>query len=484
MCLFPEVPSAEWPAPARSQSGAVRYAPCASSRRPPADASHVAPPANEASVALPPAQLLPLPGRRAVGPEGPPDHRAVADQQALYVLDPVVGAGLPVWMPAGAAIRGEIERLERELIHRAGYEMVQSPHLVDERLFAASGHLEHYADVMFPAGSAAGAEDEPGVRYRPKPMSCPLHARVYAARPRSWRDLPLRLAEFAAVYRYEPHGALHGLARVRGFVQDDAHVFCRPDQIQAELESILDLIDAMLGAFGLSAAVSLAGRPGHALGSEAQWAHAMGALVGALRSRGKAWAVDPEGGAFYGPKLDFHLLDAHGRRWQGPSVQLDWNLPERLDLWYVGADNRPHRPVMIHRALLGSLERAIALLAEHYGGDWPLWLAPVQVQVLPLGEAQAGPAERLRDVLRHAGHRAVVVGPDRDLRLRVRAGVAERVPYQVVLGPREVADRTVSVRVRALDARPLVMPEAAFVHAVQALATARADVRRVAGRSG
>ncbi|MEO7823115.1 MAG: threonine--tRNA ligase, partial [Gemmatimonadaceae bacterium] len=281
------------------------------------------------------------------------DHRHLAQLLDLYSTDARVGPGLILWHPKGSIIRNEIENYERALILRHGYDLVYTPHIVSERLFQISGHLENFKENMF------GAMDVEGAAYRPKPMNCPGHICIYQSRQRSYRDLPIRYAEFGAVYRYERSGVLHGMMRVRGFTQDDAHVFCTPEQVPSEIERLLDLCDEMLKTFGYPYTIELATRPDKALGSPERWTAAENTLAEVLRRRGQPYEIDAGGGAFYGPKLDFKLIDAIGRKWQGPTVQLDFNLPERFGLEYTGADNTTHQPTMLHRVLVGSMERFV-----------------------------------------------------------------------------------------------------------------------------
>src|SRR6266540_1900183 len=308
------------------------------------------------------------------------DHRHLAQLLDLYSTDARVGPGLILWHPKGSIIRNEIENYERNLILRHGYQLVYTPHIASERLFQISGHLENFKENMF------GAMDVEGAAYRPKPMNCPGHICIYQSRQRSYRDLPIRYAEFGAVYRYERSGVLHGMMRVRGFTQDDAHVFCTPEQVPSEIERLLDLCDEMLKTFGYPYTIELATRPDKALGSPELWKDAEETLAKVLKSRGQEFTYDEGGGAFYGPKLDFKLIDAIGRKWQGPTVQLDFNLPERFGLEYTGADNSPHRPIMLHRVLVGSMERFVGGLIEHFAGAFPLWLAPEQVRVIPISD--------------------------------------------------------------------------------------------------
>jgi len=388
------------------------------------------------------------------------DHRVLGKQLDLFSTDQRVGAGLILWHPRGALVRMEIENFERELILRHGYELVYTPHVVSERLFEISGHLENFAENMF------GAMEVEGARYRPKPMNCPGHIAIFQAAQRSYRDLPIRMAEFGTVYRYERSGVLHGMLRVRGFTQDDAHVFCTRDQVADEIGRLLDLVDEMLAAFGYPYSIELATRPEKALGSEDDWSYAEQVLADTLTARGIAYDVDPGGGAFYGPKLDFKLIDAIGRKWQGPTVQLDFNLPERFGLEFVGEDNERHRPVMLHRVLVGSMERFVGGLIEHYAGAFPVWLAPEQVRVLPISEQWSDDARGFTEQLRQAGIRAEV--HDRDtLSYRIREAELLKIPYMAVIGEREVADQTVAVRRRGAGRKQEVLERSAFMAQVQ-----------------
>ncbi len=383
------------------------------------------------------------------------DHRLLGKQLDLFSTDQRVGAGFILWHPKGAVIRNEVERFEQELILKHGYVLVYTPHVMSERLFEISGHLENFAENMF------GAMEVEGARFRPKPMNCPGHIAIYQSQQRSYRDLPIRMAEFGTVYRYERSGVLHGMLRVRGFTQDDAHVFCTPDQVPDEIGRLLDLVDEMLSTFGYPYTIELATRPEKALGSPEQWEEAQQVLARVLEERGKPFKYDEGGGAFYGPKLDFKLIDAIGRKWQGPTVQLDFNLPDRFDMEYVGEDNEPHRPVMLHRVLVGSMERFVGGLIEHYAGNFPLWLAPEQVRVLPISEAWIPSARELVDDLAAAGIRAVLF--DREtLSYRIRDAELHKVPYMAVIGEREAEAGTVAVRKRGAGKKQEIMPRGAF----------------------
>src|SRR6476659_9990688 len=386
------------------------------------------------------------------------DHRALAQQLDLYSTDPRVGPGLILWHPKGATIRKEIEDYERGLILRHGYDLVYTPHIVSEKLFQISGHLENFKENMF------GAMDVEGAAYRPKPMNCPGHICIYQSRQRSYRDLPIRYAEFGAVYRYERSGTLHGMLRVRGFTQDDANVFCTPEQVPSEIERLLDLVHEMLGTFGYPYTIELSTMPEKALGSPEVWKHAEELLAAAMTRRGQAFEMDIGGGAFYGPKLDFKLIDAIGRKWQGPTVQLDFNLPERFDIEYTGADNAPHRPVMLHRVLVGSMERFVGGLVEHYAGAFPLWLAPEQVRVIPISEDVTAAAAAAADMMKAAGLRAHLDARHETLKYRIRDGEVMKVPYMAVIGAREAEQGTVAVRARgAAGNKQDIMPLAEFI---------------------
>ena len=404
------------------------------------------------------------------------DHRTLGAQLDLFSTDPRVGPGLILWHPRGAMIRNEIENFERDLILRRGYELVYTPHIVNEKLFEISGHLENFRENMF------GAMDVEGTGYRPKPMNCPGHIAIYQTRSRSYRDLPLRFAEFGTLYRYERSGVLHGLLRVRGFTQDDAHVFCTPDQAPTEIGHLLDLVDEMMRVFGYEYTIELSTRPEKALGAPEEWASAERMLGGVLERRGQAYTIDAGGGAFYGPKLDFKLVDAIGRRWQGPTVQLDFNLPERFALTYTGPDNTPHRPVMLHRVLLGSMERFVGGLIEHYAGAFPLWLAPEQVRVLPVTDEVKHVAAAVTDRLRAASIRAHLDARAETLNYRVRDGALMKVPYLAVIGKREAADGTVAVTVRGAGEkqRPVPVPVEQFAHELRR----EIDTRSLSLRAG
>ena len=397
------------------------------------------------------------------------DHRTLGRELDLFSTDQRVGPGLILWHPRGAVVRSEIENYERDLILRHGYDLVYTPHIVSEKLFEISGHLVNFQENMF------GAMDVEGAAYRPKPMNCPGHICIYQSHQRSYRDLPLRFAEFGTVYRYERSGVLHGMLRVRGFTQDDAHVFCTPEQVPSEIERLLDLVHEMLTTFGYPYTIELSTMPPNALGTAEVWAQAEKTLSDVLTKRGQAFTIDAGGGAFYGPKLDFKLIDAIGRKWQGPTVQLDFNLPERFQLEFVGADNKMHRPVMLHRVLVGSMERFVGGLIEHYAGNFPLWLAPEQVSVIPISPEVGDAARALVEKLRGAGLR---VGFDAELREdyreRIKTASQMKVPYMAILGKREAEQGTVTLRARGAEKSQETMPVDAMVDKLRREVAARA----------
>jgi threonyl-tRNA synthetase len=395
------------------------------------------------------------------------DHRALGRELDLFSTDARVGPGLILWHAKGSVIRTEIETFERELVVRHGYDLVYTPHIMSEKMFEISGHLENFKEGMF------GAMEIEGASYRPKPMNCPGHIAIYEADQRSYRDLPIRMAEFGTVYRYERSGVLHGMLRVRGFTQDDAHIFCTPEQVTDEIDRLVDLVDEMLAAFGYPYTIELATKPkDKALGTDEQWDSAVKLLADALEARDIPFEYDIGGGAFYGPKLDFKLIDAIGRKWQGPTVQLDFNLPERFQLEYVGEDNERHRPVMLHRVLVGSMERFVGGLIEHYAGAFPLWLAPEQVRVLPISEHWIESAEEFAVELKAAGIRGAVVSRE-TLGYRIRDAEMHKVPYMAVLGEREAEAGTIAVRKRGDGKKQEVRPRAQFVAELVKEATSR-----------
>lgn len=372
------------------------------------------------------------------------DHRRLGTELELYSTHEDVGAGLICWHPKGARIRNEIETFWRDAHYRNGYELLYTPHIGRADLWRTSGHLDFYRDAMYSPLDIDGTENFI------KPMNCPFHIQIYKNRPRSYRELPLRWAELGTVYRYEKGGVLHGLLRVRGFTQDDAHIICTPEQIEDEIAEVLRFSLDMWAAFGFSSIKAyLATRPEKAVGDPQRWEQALGSLEKAVAACGLECEVDEGGGAFYGPKIDLKIKDALGREWQTTTIQFDFNLPERFDMTYVGPDGQRHRPYMVHRALLGSLERFFGILIEHYGGAFPLWLAPEQVRVLPIGESFLEYARSVVSELRKNGIRVSVDEEADTIGAKIRRGRNLRVPYLLVVGEREMADGCVAVRSRA-----------------------------------
>ncbi len=370
------------------------------------------------------------------------DHRRLGKQLKLFSIQEDLGAGLILWHPKGAFIRRRIEEFWYRRHQESGYDLVYSPHIARLRLWETSGHTGFYAESMFPPFDV---ENNP---YQLKPMNCPFHILIYQSDLRSYRDLPLRWAELGTVYRFERAGVLHGLFRVRGFTQDDAHIFCRRDQVEDEILQVLDFSLSIYAAFGFSdIEVYLSTRPAKAIGEEADWRMAEDALRHSLEARSLAFKVDEGGGAFYGPKIDLHVRDAIGRSWQCGTIQFDFNLPERFDLSYVGTDGKKHRPVMVHRALLGSLERFFGVLIEHFAGLFPVWLAPEQAIVLSVTEKVQEYAEQVTRELRDAGVRVRYDDRPEKIGLKIREAEIQKIPYMLIVGDRESLSHTVSVRV-------------------------------------
>ncbi len=380
------------------------------------------------------------------------DHRVLGRQLKLFTITDQVGPGLAHWLPRGSRVRVAIEEYWRRRHYEAGYEIVYTPHVGKSNLWETSGHLSFYKEGMFPVMHVKeGDGDDAYVQdYYVKPMNCPFHIQCYQFEKRSYRDLPVRYAELGTVYRYEKDGVRHGMFRVRGFTQDDAHIFCTPEQIVGEIRDTVRFAKAMLGKFGFTDIQAyLSTKPEKAVGDPARWEQATQSLRDALDQEGLSYEVDEGGGAFYGPKIDMKIKDALGRPWQLGTVQFDFNLPERFDLTYVGADGKDHRPYMVHRALLGSIERFFGILIEHYAGAFPLWLAPEQLRVLPVSDKALGYAQKVRDSLRAAGLRVELDASAEKLGAKIREATLMKVPYQVVVGPRDEAAGTISVRSRA-----------------------------------
>ena len=372
------------------------------------------------------------------------DHRKLAVELDLLSFPSELGGGLAVWHPKGAIIRKLMEDYSRLRHERGGYDFVYTPHLAKSTLFETSGHLDFYADGMYPP-----MEMDNGTYY-PKPMNCPIHCLIFGSRQRSYRELPLRLFELGTVYRYERAGTLHGLMRIRGFTQDDSHIFCTSEQMADEVAGLLDFVLSVLRAFGFDDfTFNLSTKdPDKHIGSDEIWVHATEALREALDEHGLEYGVKEGDAAFYGPKIDIDVRDAIGRSWQLSTIQADFNGPERFDLEYVGADNARHRPIMLHRALFGSIERFFGVLIEHYAGAFPTWLSPIQVRVLPVAEAHESYAAEVAAELDAAGARVDVVAADAGLGKRIRAGKMEKIPYVLVVGDEDVDAKTVGVNPR------------------------------------
>jgi threonyl-tRNA synthetase len=383
------------------------------------------------------------------------DHRKLGVELDLFSFPEEIGSGLAVFHPKGATVRRIMEEYSRKRHETSGYEFVVSPHITKENLFQISGHLDWYADGMFPPMhfDEGGAHGE-GTNYYLKPMNCPFHILIFRSRTRSYRELPLRMFEFGSVYRYEKSGVIHGLTRVRGMTQDDAHIFCTKEQMVDELGSLLDFVLDLLRDYGLTDFyLELSTKPPEkSVGTDEEWEEATEALRVAASTKDLDLVLDPGGGAFYGPKISVQARDAIGRTWQMSTIQVDFQLPQRFDLHYVGADNERHRPIMIHRALFGSIERFFAVLVEHYAGAFPLWLAPVQATVLPVADRHDAYAFRVADRLRAEGFRVEVLdGNAGALGARIRRSKLEKVPYVLVVGDDDVEHGTVGVNVRGSD---------------------------------
>jgi threonyl-tRNA synthetase len=382
------------------------------------------------------------------------DHRKLGAELDLFSFPDEIGSGLPVFHPKGGIIRRVMEEYSRQRHERAGYEFVNSPHITKEELFQISGHLDWFADGMFPPMHLDAVGGEGGTDYYLKPMNCPFHILIFRNRTRSYRELPLRYFEFGTVYRYEKSGVIHGLTRVRGMTQDDAHIFCTKEQMTDELTSLLDFVLDLLRDYGLDDFyLELSTKPeGKAVGKDEEWEEATEALRAAAMTKNLELVLDEGGGAFYGPKISVQARDAIGRTWQMSTIQLDFQEPQRFGLEYVGADNQRHTPVMIHRALFGSIERFFGVLVEHYAGAFPLWLAPVQATLLPVSDRHDAYAFRIVDRLKSLGYRAEVVdGSHGQLGARVRRGKVEKVPYVLVVGDDDVEHGTVGVNKRGVE---------------------------------
>jgi len=375
------------------------------------------------------------------------DHRKLGKELDLFTFSQKVGQGLPLWLPKGAALRDRLENFLKKAQAKAGYEQVISPHIGNKELYMTSGHYEKYgADSFQPIHTPAEGEE-----FLLKPMNCPHHCEIYKAKPWSYRDLPKRYAEFGTVYRYEQSGELHGLTRVRGFTQDDAHIFCMPEQLDEEFKKVIDLVLYVFSSLGFedfTAQVSLRDpeKPEKYIGSAKNWELAEAAILNAAKEKNLDYVIETGEAAFYGPKLDFMVKDALGRQWQLGTIQVDYNLPERFDLHYKGNDNELHRPVMIHRAPFGSMERFVAILLEHTGGNFPLWLMPTQVNILCLSEKYKNYAQKVLNFLENYEIRALLDDRNETIGKKIRESELTKVPYMIILGEKEATEDTVSLR--------------------------------------
>ena len=371
------------------------------------------------------------------------DHRRLGKDLDLFSIEDEAGAGLVFWHPRGARMRLLIEDFWRQAHFEGGYELLYTPHVADISLWKTSGHLDFYAESMF------GPMEVDERQYQLKPMNCPFHVLTYASKLRSYRELPIRWAELGTVYRYERPGVMHGLMRVRGFTQDDAHVFCLPEQISDEILQILNLTERILSTFDFSNyEINLSTKPDKAIGDDAVWELATKGLIEALERKGWAYKIDEGGGAFYGPKIDLKIEDAIGRMWQCSTIQLDFNLPERFELDYIAADGSKQRPIMIHRAIFGSLERFFGIMTENYAGDFPFWLAPEQIRLLPVTDEVLGYSEELQNQLKAAGIRASIDRSGDRLGKLIRTGEQMKIPVLAVIGAKEAEQGAASLRSR------------------------------------
>ncbi len=375
------------------------------------------------------------------------DHRKIGKEMELFMFSDRVGKGLPIWLPKGTDLRLRLEAFLKKIQTKYGYQQVITPHIGSKQLYVTSGHYAKYGKDSF---QPIHTPDE-GEEYMLKPMNCPHHCEIFARKPRSYKDLPIRIAEFGTVYRYEQSGELHGLTRVRSFTQDDAHIFCRPEQVKDEFLRVMDIILTVFKTFkfeNYDAQISLRDRNDHSkyIGTEENWEKAESAIIEACQEKGMKARIEYGEAAFYGPKLDFMVKDAIGRSWQLGTIQVDYNLPERFQLEYVGADNERHRPVMIHRAPFGSMERFVAVLIEHTAGHFPLWLTPTQVAILPISEKYIDYAERLKEQLAENDIRAKIDARSEKIGRKIRDNEMEHIPYLLVVGEKEAENNTVAVR--------------------------------------
>jgi threonyl-tRNA synthetase len=384
------------------------------------------------------------------------DHRVLGKQLDIYSISETIGPGLILWHPKGAMVRQIVERFWLDEHFKRGYKQVYTPHIAHERIYQISGHLEAYSEMMY------APMDIDGQNFRVKPMNCPGHIQIYNTQIRSYRDLPIRYCEMGTVYRYEPTGTLHGMLRVRGFTQDDAHIFCTIEQLEAEIDSTVELVDFMLKTFGYEYKSVLATRPQKSIGTDEEWAWSTEALRQVLKKRNIKYDVEEGGGVFYGPKIQMMLVDSLGREWQGPTIQVDLNLPQRFGCKYIGSDNAEHKAVMVHRAVLGSMERFIGGLVEHYAGAFPMWLAPVQAVVMPVSEKFNEYGRKVYEMLRQSGFRIEIDLSDDKVGAKIRRAQMDKVPYMLIVGQEEQEAGTVAVRARK-EGQMGVMSVEAFI---------------------
>ena len=395
------------------------------------------------------------------------DHRKLGRDLDLFdIYDE--GPGFPFFLPKGMILRNQLEQFWREQHTKRGYEEIRTPMILSEELWHRSGHWDHYKDNMY----TTKIDD---ADYAIKPMNCPGGMLVYKRKIHSYRDLPERLAELGLVHRHELSGALHGLMRVRCFTQDDAHIFMTPDQVESEILGVMDMIDGFYKVFGFNYSLELSTRPENSMGTDEQWETATNALIHALKQNGKPYEVNEGDGAFYGPKIDFHLRDSLGRTWQCGTIQLDFQMPERFDLTYTGEDGEKHRPVMIHRVIFGSIERFIAILTEHYAGAFPLWLSPVQAKVLPISDAAREYAEQVAKKLQTAGLRCEIDMRNEKIGYKIREAQLQKIPYMLVVGEKEQQNGTVSVRGRKAGDLGSMTAEEFIARATEEIAAKSAD---------
>ena len=382
------------------------------------------------------------------------DHRKLGKDLDLFHVDEEIGSGLILWHPKGALIRSIIEDFWKKEHYKNGYQILYSPHIARAHLWETSGHLNFYKENIY------SPMDIDGTDYIVKPMNCPFHIKIYNSKLRSYRDLPFRWAELGTVYRYEKTGVLHGLLRVRGFTQDDAHIFCRPDQLTDEISRVLDFTIFILRSFNFKEyQIYLSTRPDKFVGSQEYWEKATAALKDALEKSGMAYEIDPGEGVFYGPKIDIKIKDSLGRAWQCSTIQVDFNLPERFKISYIGEDGKPHQPIMIHRALMGSLERFFGCLVEHFAGAFPSWLAPVQVRILTITNDHIKYAEEISELLKKEEIRVELDSRNEKVGFKIREAQTGKIPYMLVIGDQEIKDKTVAVRKRKEKKTEVMGPE-------------------------